>query len=91
MLTLESIPIAAKEVIGRELDGETVLVMTNQAQVKVINDTGALIWASIDGARSVREIASLVCEAFEVDRAVAEQDTQDFIEQLASQGIVQIF
>lgn len=90
MLTLESIPIAAKEVIGRELDGETVLVLTNQAQVKVINETGALIWASIDGARSVREIASLVCAAFEVDLAVAEQDTQDFIEQLASQGIVQI-
>lgn len=90
MINLDSIPITVSEVIGRELDGEAVLVLPNQAQVKVINPTGALIWASIDGSRRIGEIAKRLCQEYEVESAEAEQDCLEFIEDLVNRGLVQI-
>ncbi|MCU0488124.1 MAG: PqqD family protein [Anaerolineales bacterium] len=88
MITLETRIDTAPGVIGRIVDQEAVLVLTNQAQIKVTNQTGAYIWSKVDGRLTVRQIAAILSQEFEVSPAQAEQDTLDFIQDLIDRGVL---
>jgi hypothetical protein len=88
MIQLESIPSHAPNVVGRQVDDEAVLIITNQAKVKVTNETGAYIWSSINGIKTIRQIGEGLSQIYNVDASQAEQDTLDFIVELTAKGIV---
>lgn len=88
MITLDTRIEAAPGVIGRIVDQEAVLVLTNQAQIKVTNQTGAFIWSKVDGRLTVRQIAARLSQEFEVSTVQAEQDTLEFIQNLIDRGIL---
>lgn len=88
MITLDTRIAAAPGVIGRIVDQEAVLVLTNQAQIKVTNQTGAFIWSKVDGRLTVRQIAARLSQEFEVSTVQAEQDTLEFIQNLIDRGIL---
>lgn len=90
MITLDSYPVQARTVQGRQLEGEAVLVLPEKGEVKVLNTVGARIWSLADGSRSVREIATAICAEYSISAAQAEADTLDFIQQLVAKGIVTI-
>lgn len=85
---LDLYPVAKSEVVSKIVDQEAVLVLPAQGTLKVLNDIGAQIWVWIDGSRSVRQIAGLLCEAYEVEQAQAETDTLEFLRSLADKGAV---
>jgi hypothetical protein len=86
----ESCPRRAPDIIGQMAADELVLVLPIEGTVKVLNEVGAHIWMHIDGQRSVGEIATTVCAAFEVDQTQAEADTLAFLEALAQRGMVTV-
>lgn len=88
MITLDTRIEAAPGVIGRIVDQEAVLVLTNQAQIKVTNQTGAFIWSKVDGRLTVRQIAARLSQEFEVSTVQAEQDTLEFIQNLIDRGVL---
>lgn len=88
MVSLNQIPVPKTDVIGQRIDQELVLVLTDKAQVKVINESGAFIWQQVDGSRSIREIAELVSQEYEIDIAQAEEDVLSFIIELADKGVL---
>ena len=88
MIQLDSIPSHAPNVVGRLVDDEAVLIITKQAKVKVTNETGAYIWSSINGIKTIRQIAEGVSHFFIVDAFQAEEDTLEFIAELVTKGIV---
>ncbi len=88
MITLDTRIAAAPGVIGRIVDQEAVLVLTNQAQIKVTNQTGAFIWSKVDGRLTVRQIAARLSQEFEVSTVQAEQDTLEFIQNLIDRGVL---
>jgi hypothetical protein len=88
MITLDTRIESAPGVIGRVVDQEAVLVLTNQAQIKVTNQTGAFIWSKVDGRLTVRQIAASLSQEFEVSPAQAEQDTLEFVQDLVNRGIL---
>jgi hypothetical protein len=98
MLTLDTIPIPAAGVVGRILDTgpgdrpdhEAVLVLPAQGQVKVLNEVGARIWELADGTRSLRAIAGLLCQEYQVEAAQAEADVLRFVSDLAGRGILSV-
>jgi hypothetical protein len=90
MISLETIPKTAPEVIGRNLNHEAVLVLTNKAQIKVVNEVGAFIWSLVNGSRTIREIVSNVSQEYEVEQGQAETDTLEFIADLVDRGILLI-
>lgn len=87
MIELDAYPIPVSNVVGRIMDDEAVLVLPDKGQVKVLNEVGARIWSIIDGKRSVREIASIICAEYEVGADVAEADTFEFVADLIDRGI----
>jgi len=71
--------------VQRDVAGECILVpirrtLTEANSIFVLNDTGAAVWNSIDGARSLQEIASRFAEEYDV---TAERLSQDFESLLA--------
>jgi hypothetical protein len=90
MLTLESYPIPAPGVVGRVVEDEAVLVLPERGEVKVLNEVGARIWELADGQRPVSEIASLICQEYEVELEVATSDTLEFLVDLESRGVITV-
>lgn len=90
MISLDSYAVPNPAVVGRIVDGEAVLVLPEQGQVKVLNEVGARIWALANGTRTLRQIAAALSDEYEVDQAEAEADTLDFVAQLAELGIASL-
>lgn len=88
MSTLEAVPAPVQGVVGRVVDNEAVLVLPEKGEVKVLNEVGARIWALTNGDRSVKEIARLICEEYEVELEIAEADTLDFLRDLEDRGAI---
>ena len=72
MVSLDSYAVPNPAVVGRFVEGEAVLVLPQQGQVKVLNEVGARIWALADGARTLRQIAAALCDEYDVNQAQAE-------------------
>jgi hypothetical protein len=89
MSTLDAVPAPVPGVVGRIVDDEAVLVLPEQGKVKVLNEVGARMWALTDGARSVREIALLICDEYDVEPETAEADTLDFLRDLEARGAIE--
>ena len=85
---LDLYPLPTDSVVGREVDGEAVLVLTKEGQVKVLNEVGARIWSLIDGLLSVRDISVVIFQEYEVDLAQAEEDVIHFIEHMQELDII---
>jgi hypothetical protein len=91
---LDSYPVPNSSVIGRILDSpnadhlEAVIVLPASGKIEVLNDVGARIWSLVDGRRSVRDIATLLSDEYQVDSALAEVDTLAFLEDLAGRGAI---
>ena len=86
--TIQMYPAPATGVIGQVVQHEAVLVLPSAGEVKVLNETGARIWALADGSRTVRDIASRLCADYDVDPAQAEQDALEFVDDLVQRRIL---
>lgn len=88
MSTLDAVPAPAPGVVARVVDDEAVLVLPEKGEVKVLNEVGARIWTLTNGTRSVKEIAAMICKEYEVEQALAEADTLDFLSELENRGAI---
>jgi len=84
MIDKSAIPSRLATVVSKKIKGECLLVplssnIADMDSLYKLNETGAFIWDSIDGQRSISDIARLVAGEFEVDLEEAERDTIDFI------------
>jgi len=86
---LDKYPYPNKSVIGRVVDGEAVLVLPQEGQVKVLNEVAARIWALTDGTHTGRDIANIVLSEYQVDSSEINSDVLDFLEALQKIGIVE--
>ena len=82
-----------KELIKREIAGETILVPVGKTVYDsnglfVLNELGTFIWDILPDAETVTEIVSAVTEAYEVTSAEAEEDINQFLEKLKSLDIL---
>ena len=90
MISLDSYAVPNPAVVGRIVEGEAVLVLPEQGQVKVLNEVGARIWVLADGARTLRQIAAALSDEYDVNQAQAKADVLDFVAQLAELGIASL-
>lgn len=73
---------------GRVFDGEAVLILADRSEINVLNQVGALIFELADGQHPVTDIVTAITSQFNVSREEAEQDTIDFLEELAQLDVL---
>jgi len=72
----------------REIDNETVIISPGESVMHELNDTGSLIWRSIDGHRTAEELAALLVEEYDVTMEVALADTLALLAELSSRKLL---
>ena len=79
----------ATEVAARSLDGEMMIMSARDSTLFTLNPVGTVIWKSADGKTPLSEIVERkICVEFEVDPLEAFKDAEDFVNDLASHGIL---
>lgn len=79
--------------VARRIAGETIVVpvvshVADLESIYTLNDVASTIWWLIDGDHSTLQIASTLCESYEVTRQDAERDVLETMETLWSAGLI---
>jgi len=72
-----------------QLYEKPALVIGDDADVIVLNDTAACFIELCNGERSVDEIIQMVVEDFEVSAEQLALDLQGFVQEMAQEGIIE--
>jgi hypothetical protein len=79
----------ATEIAARVLDGEMMIMSARDSKLFTLNDVGTTIWQAADGKTPLEEIVEgKVCAEYEIEPAVALQDAESFVRELAVHGIM---
>lgn len=85
---MDLIPRRVSSIASRELDGEAILVHAEQKKVTVLNRVGARLWELADGQHTIRDMACVIAEEYEVSLVKAESDALSFCRDLAGRGLL---
>ena len=64
------------------VDGEMIVLDRQQGLVHQLNKTASYIWEQCDGQRTAAEVASQLCENFEVEKPTALNDVLEVLKTL---------
>ncbi len=84
----KSIPRRHEEATSRTVDGEEVVMLPHVGYVHVLNQTGAFLWAHMDGEQTVEQIARTMTEDFDLDYTTARDDILALLQELESKQMV---
>lgn len=87
-MTSESFPRRHPDAVFREVDDEGLVVLSDLAEVKVLNPVGIKIFSMLDGKHSTEAIVRAVREEFEVSEEEAMKDLHDFLAELEANGML---
>lgn len=73
---------------SRIYDGRALVVLSGDAELKVLNDIGSLVWERLDGRTTLGDLVDAVVEEYDVTPAEAERDILEFIASLRDQNMV---
>lgn len=85
--------IIKKELIQRQIAGETVLVPVGSSVYDanglfVMNELGAFIWELLPNVETQAQICQAVLQEYDVSEETAARDVAEFMENLKQMGIV---
>lgn len=77
------------DIVSTQLDDkESVLLNLKTRKYYTINETGSVIWNGLKDGKSPDEIAGILTKEFEIELDAARVHVDEFIAQLASDGIL---
>ena len=72
----------------REIEGQTVILDSENERMHTLNETAAFVFEAIDGRHTVEEISEALRERFEVSAEIAAEDTRRLVQQFADLQLV---
>jgi hypothetical protein len=90
----EQIFVRSQSVVSRRVAGETLIVpvrgkVGDLASIYSFNETGSLIWQSLETPKSVSELINAVEQEYAVKPDQAERDVKQFLNDMLSVGLVE--
>ncbi len=76
------------QVIDRAVDDGALLINLHNGDYYSLNSTGAKVWESIDGSRTVGDLAALVLAEYDADAEEVVADVLNLVTNLAGEGLV---
>jgi hypothetical protein len=73
---------------ARKVAGEMVILSADDSSLYVLNEIGTAIWEAADGRTPLESIVEAICRDYEVDRETALRDVLEFVDALATSGVV---
>src|ERR1700693_6520211 len=91
---VEQLFVRSQTVVSRRVAGETLVVpvrgrVGDLASIYSFNQTGSLIWQSLESPKSFAELVSIVEQEYAVEHDQARRDVKQFLHDLLSADLVQ--
>jgi hypothetical protein len=81
----------AENLVWRKIGDDIVVIKDDGRSTYILNKTSAFIWERCDGGTSIDEIASQLCDHFDVSLAEAKVDIRRIVAELSRAGIMNQF
>src|SRR5713101_7014396 len=80
-------------VVSRRISGETLVVpirgkVGDLASIYSFNEAGSVLWAALEQPRSLENLASALCQSFEVEWDDARHDADAFVREMQAAGLL---
>jgi hypothetical protein len=93
-VVLNSIYFLSPDVVARDIDGELIIVPLTSGigdyddEIFTLNETGCAIWRSLDGKKSLKEVAQSLEMEFVATPEEIETDIVGLVKELAKRKMV---
>jgi len=87
-MDLNTILTKTPDAAYRIYDGQATIILPAQAEVKVLNELGSIVWDAIDGQRTLGAILDRLVQEFDISREQAQDDLFAFLTELHEHGMV---
>lgn len=78
----------SKSIAARKLGEEMMIMSAVDSTFFTLNRVATAIWQAADGKTPLSKIAASLCEEFDVSRAQALADAEQFVKELSPYGIL---
>ncbi len=78
------------EILSSDMDGETVMMSVENSEYYSLSTVGTKIYDILLKDMSFSELIDVLTKEYNVDRAVCEKDTKEFLEELVNKNIIKI-
>ena len=91
----EQIFVRSQSVVSRRVAGETLIVpvrgkVGDLASIYSFNETGSLIWQSLESPKGLAELIGVVEQEYAIDHEQAKRDVKQFLNDMLSADLVQV-
>jgi hypothetical protein len=89
----EQVFVRSQSVVSRRVAGETLIVpvrgkVGDLASIYSFNQTGSLIWQSLESPKSISELISIIEQEYEIEHGQAERDVTQFLNDMLAADLV---
>lgn len=77
-----------ENVITQQVEGQTILLRTDDGGYYAVDEVGAAVWALCDGHRSIAEIVAALSAEFDASEETIRADVLEFIEDLRRERLL---
>ena len=81
---------SSREVLSRELDGETVLLDLGGGRYYALNEVGSAVWAQLEQGATVGNLVTALLSEFDVEEATLRADLDALLQDLLERGLVEL-
>ena len=81
---------ASREVLSRQLDGETVLLDLGGGPYYSLNEVGSAVWDRLAGEPTLGSLVRALLSEFDVEEATLRADLDALLQDLLERGLVEL-
>jgi hypothetical protein len=90
----EQVFVRSQSVVSRRVAGETLIVpvrgkVGDLASIYSFNQTGSLIWQSLESPKGLAELVAVVEQEYAVEHGQAERDVKQFLHDMLAADLVE--
>jgi Coenzyme PQQ synthesis protein D (PqqD) len=89
-LTLDCVVQRDHDVVAAEADQDVVMVSIPNGLYYAVSDIAREIWETIDHPKKISDLIDDLAAIYNVDRQLCEEETLSFLEDLRSEGLLQV-
>jgi len=87
-LTKQTIIQRNNDILASDIDGEKVMMSIQQGEYYGLGKTGSFIWDNIEQPITIKDLADLITEKYEVSKAQCLNDIMPFLNDLAEKKLI---
>jgi hypothetical protein len=88
MIEMRDYPKVKTGAVSSLTENETIVVLPEKGQVKVLNDVASQVWKMLDGSHSIQQIVKQISVDYEIAEESIQDDILEFVQVLLEREMI---